>query len=473
MWNNRKGRTLKVGSILLLQENVTQQARSLRLTELLLLMLRCLLIILLAFLLARPVWKSNLTSANEKGWLLIEKQDIQETYKNFKPAIDSLLSAGFKFHYFNSGFKAAKLEDALKNTEVTQNEKDNSYWALLKQLNEQVPADLPVYLFTNNQLNKFEGTRPEVSMNLQWSTYSSEDTIANVLAAVYKTGADSLRVIKAMGKPTATLYTSENIPGGENSAYKLIHDNGKTLMTLTSDTNTKVEVDTSRLDITIYTDVLNIEANYLKAAIEAIRHYTQRKINVSIVNDPQAIKGEDDWLFWLSEKNLPAQPLPARIFAYAKGKQEVINSWIQPTNNFAVNDEVISLAKVIRNTALANGFEKIWQDGFGNAVLRVEKTTPLVYRFSSRFNPEWNDLVWSPRFVEMMFDLLILPGADIKNFDKRMIDITQYQPYIAAETKAFDKEKFVQITDLTKLFWLIAFVIFCSERYLSLISQKQ
>jgi len=114
LWNNRKGKTLKVGSILLVQESATQQARSFRLTQLFLLMLRCLLIIILSLLIAQPVWKTNLTSVNEKGWLLIEKQKVQEAYKNFKPTIDSLISSGYKFHYFNIGFKPDKLENALK-----------------------------------------------------------------------------------------------------------------------------------------------------------------------------------------------------------------------------------------------------------------------------------------------------------------------------------------------------------------------
>ena len=471
LWNNRKGKTLKVGSILLVQESATQQARSFRLTQLFLLMLRCLLIIILSLLIAQPVWKTNLTSVNEKGWLLIEKQKVQEAYKNFKPTIDSLISSGYKFHYFNIGFKPDKLENALK---VIDNGPDQelSYWTLLQELNEQVPAELPVYLFTNNQLKRFHGTRPEISMNLNWSTYTSGDTMANKLASAYKTSADSLRIISVNSKPTATVYYYENITGNGNNKYKLMHSDGKIFISSISDT-AKLEIDTSKLNITIYTDQFTNDANYLKAAFEAIRQYTQRTINITNIGNVADIKPGTNWLFWLSEKPLPAQPLPARIFIYEKGKEQLTNSWIATRDNLAVNNEPISLSRTIRKASSANGFQTVWKDGFGNTLLGLERTENLIYHFYSRFNPEWNNLAWSPQFVEMIFDLLIQPNIDIKNFDKRIIDAEQLQPQHAQVSKAFDKEKFVEITDLARVFWLIAFIIFSIERYLSLNTKKQ
>ena len=114
LWNIREGKILKVGSISLLQETARHQARSLKLKDLLLLLLRCLLIIILSFLLAEPVWKKQRSSTNEKGWVLIEKGGVAEAYQQYKAIIDSLKNAGFQFRYFNGGFPAQDWEKVLR-----------------------------------------------------------------------------------------------------------------------------------------------------------------------------------------------------------------------------------------------------------------------------------------------------------------------------------------------------------------------
>lgn len=475
LWNIREGKTLRVGSILLLQKSARSQARSLRLKDIFLLILRCLLIFTLAFLLAKPTWQKRLTSINKKGWILIEKESLHEAYKNFKPAIDSLIKAGYKFHYFNRGFGLDKLEDALKKTVDTNTEIKVSYWTLLKQLNEELPSELPVYLFTNNKLKRFTGTRPEVSINLQWIIYSSGNTITKPIVKAYKTPADSIRIIVANSKPAATFYTFENIVyPKKNSQYLLNDNNGKIVVSGRDSASTNsVEVDTSTLQIVIYADQFIIDAGYLKAAIDAIQEYTMFKIKVSIVNNTGNIKPTNDWLFWLSEKPLPLQKLPSKIFVYEEGKEQQINSWITTGNNFSVNEEAIHLSRLIeKNSEIPNSYEPLWKDGFGHAVLSLEKANNYTYHFYSRLNPAWNDLPWSEQFPEMIFDLLIKPDTNTKNFDNRIIDAAQFQPEMVKENKVINKQRFVETKDLTKLFWVIAFIIFFIERYISLNSNK-
>ena len=469
LWNNRQGKTLQVGSIFLLQENATKKARSLRLTDILLLLIRCLLIILLAFLLAKPVWKKQLTSYSEKGWVMIEKNGLQETYKNFKLVIDSLIRVGYKFHYFNKDFVADEFEDALKTNADLNSNNELPYWTLLKQLNEQVPTELPIYLFTDNRLNRFEGTRPEVSLNIKWSTYTKQDTSYRSLVKAYKTSADSIRLIISNSKAALSFYASAKIPANGNSQYKVSKDENKIVIRSANKIDENVELDTSSLNILIYTDQFFKDAEYLKSAINAIQEYTQRKINVSIINDAANIGTGNDWLFWLSEKPLPFKNLPSNVFLYEKGKERLFNSWVA-TVNAQLSLEPVPLFRRIDNSS-ENNFGTIWKDGFGKALLDLENTRNNIYHFYSRFNPEWNDLVWNSRFVEMIFDLLNETDRGGKNFDKRIIDDGQLQPKII-KNKTFDKEKFVETREFSKLFWIIAFIVFCIERYLSLTSRK-
>src|SRR5471030_327127 len=76
LWNLKKGKTRKVGSIAFLMESARSHAKSLRISEWLLLLLRCLLLIVLAVLLTDPFIETQDTIAKQKGWLLIEKQEV-------------------------------------------------------------------------------------------------------------------------------------------------------------------------------------------------------------------------------------------------------------------------------------------------------------------------------------------------------------------------------------------------------------
>ncbi len=401
----------------------------------------------------------------------MEKQNLTETYKSFQRPIDSLVKAGYKFHFFNRDFEPSTMEEALQDSATGAQSNPSSYWFLLKQLNEQVPDDLPVYLFTSNQLKRFSGARPAISMNLKWSTYTLGDTLSKSIAKAYKTLSDSIRILIANSNPNATIYTSTNIQGNGNNIYEVSNSNNKIFVRSKYILQDTVEVDTSTLDIAIYTDQFANDANYLKAAINAIKQYTKLNLQVSLINDTSSIKPGLDWLFWLSEKPFSLQKHPANLFIYAKGKEQLINSFITTAGTASINNEPIHLSRLISTSN--NNDEVEWKDGFGHVILSHEKAGNNIYRFHSRFNPEWNDLTWSSAFTEMIFDLLIKNDLRTKSFDKRTVDESQIQPIILKDGKTFDKEKFVEKTDLSKLCWLIAFVVFCIERFILLNPYKR
>jgi len=444
LWNVREGKTLKVGSISLLQESARQHARSLRLKDLLLLLLRCLLIVELAFLLAKPVWKKQLFSGNEKGWVLIEKAGIKAAYQQHKNKIDSLKNAGFQFHYLREDFPADDWELALKQSVDTSTNADASYWALLKDLNERVPADLPVFLFTTNELKQFSGPRPSVAMNLNWLTYALPDTTVKKAVVVQKSSADSLRVIIGNSSANASFYT----------AGKMEESNA----------DNSIEMDTAALTVGIYADQLTTDAVYLRAAIDAIEQTANIKINTVSVKSDEEIEQKLDWLFWLSEKTFPPGT-PANVFVYEKGKEEISPSFIHSNEASLVNSEPVSLLRNTQQNSDANR-KSIWTDGFGNALLAVSEGKQRTYHFSSRFNPAWNDLSWNGNFVHMLYSLLITNNDSFAKFDKRIIDAEQIMPVLERQ-KDFNKQNFIQTTDLTKAFWLMAFLLFFMERYIS------
>ena len=148
LWHIKKGKTLKVGSIIFLQERSKQQSTSLKISDWLLLILRCLLIILLVILMAEPQLQQTSKTEKQKGWLLINTTNFSETYQHFKPTIDSLLQKNYELHSFNAGFNIVALKDSLV-LQLTTSKASISYWQLTKQLDEKLTGNNPIYLFTN------------------------------------------------------------------------------------------------------------------------------------------------------------------------------------------------------------------------------------------------------------------------------------------------------------------------------------
>jgi hypothetical protein len=468
LWNIREGKTLQVGSISLIQESARQQARSLKLKDLLLLILRCLILMALAFLLAKPTWQKQLTTTKEKGWILIEKQGLHAAYANFKQSIDSLIKAGYKFHYFNQGFEAVKFEDAIKNAGNKAGDYE-AYWTLLKVLNEQVPQELPVYLFTDNKLKRFAGSRPAVSMNLKWLTYNSTDTSGKAILTAYKSLAKDVRVIIANSNRDATYYSSES--AANNVDFNVTTNKGNAFINVKDSTTNHTLVDTASTNIKIYTDEFHLDANYVKAAFDAIQQYTSLPIKASIINNINQLKQEDRWLFWLSENTLPTGVNTANIFVYEKGKEQSTNSIITAVNNSSLSQDQITVSKIIRGNG-TDFKEIVWKDGFGLPLLSLERANSNVYRFNSRLNPGWNDLTWNNGFAEMLFNLVVRTDESIKNFDDRVIDAQQMEP-VLQKSKGSDKENFVETIDLSKAFWLLAFILFFLERNISLNHKRE
>ena len=168
LWNVRKGKVLKVGSISFFSETAVSRARSLRWTDLLLLLIRCLIFILLAMFIAKPVWTSAF-SPNQKGWILIDKNILHAAYNEYGKEIDSMMNGGATLHEFGGDFAEIKLSDSshVKPGEV-------SYWELLRQLEKKIPGGLPVTIYTENRLLKFDGARPALNLDINWKTVHND-----------------------------------------------------------------------------------------------------------------------------------------------------------------------------------------------------------------------------------------------------------------------------------------------------------
>ncbi|QHS55480.1 hypothetical protein GWR56_07985 [Mucilaginibacter sp. 14171R-50] len=455
LWNVRPGKTLKVGSISLITEASKSTRRSFRLLDILLLVLRCLLLGLLALLLASPFWQKHASAKIEKGWLLIPRENFKETYKKFKPAIDSLTKAGYGFHYFNNGFAGADLNNILADTALKDTAAKSNYWGLIKALDRRLSGATPVYIFTPNGIGHFKGDRPQVDLNLHWQTYTVADSLSRWIASAWLTNSGTIRVTVGNSSPAGTIYAGQVLQSGGNRDIAVTMQNGQPFVSLKEKSQMQVAVDTAMQRMAIYTDKHTVDANYLKAALLAAINFSGQKAVVNQYSSAAKIPAGQNWVFWLSEQALSGGAKSGEnIFRYQAGKPADVNSWIDPGH--------ITLAKRLEPLSQT---ETIWKDGFGKPVLGFDGRT---YNFYSRFNPLWNDVVWSDEFPAMILKLISnktvsQPAA----YDKRIVDNAQLQPIIKKENKVITSPKATAQTSLSRYFWLLLVGLFIAERVVS------
>ena len=466
-WNVKQGKTLKIGSIALLKENSRKSARSWKLRDYLLLASRCLLIIILALLLAEPIWKKQITPAPEAGWVLVEKQNLSKTYQKFRFQIDSLRKAGYELHYFNPRF------EKIKDFETVSIQKDTvasgalSFWTLLKELNYKLKSNQRVYLFTTNRLSRITGIRPVVNFNLHWYSYSPKDSVSEWISDAYLEGQEKIRLTRARSDGSSTVYSVEVIPATGNAEVETAFEDGKLTATLKNvPAQTPVIVKTSVTTITIFADRFTQDATYFQSALEAIRAYNGRNLKIQRFEEISRIPRSQDWLFWLSDRPIPERLKAKNRFIYKTGKPSDLTTVLKVSGELSISGEPIPLHKRIGLNP-RKSLVSVWEDGFGDPILGVKKTGQSIdYEFYSRINPSWSDLPWREEFPGMIHDLLYMQLDPVVK-DKDLRTTAQLQPYIqtpAASTK--NKQQTVE-EPLNRLFWLLAVGTFILERILS------
>ncbi|WP_299288637.1 BatA domain-containing protein [uncultured Mucilaginibacter sp.] len=483
LWHIKTGKTLRIGSIALLGESARQSSRSFRINDWLLLLLRCLLLIVLSLLLTQPFWQEQAQQTKAKGWILVEKEPIKEVYAHFKTQIDSLLKAGYQLHQLDTSFKAINLQQVLNDTSKTAKSytKPRSYWPLLTLLEQQIPQKTPTYLFTSNQLQHFRGAKPALNSDLHWKTYTPADSVATWIQNAFLTSKDSIRLILGESKPAGTSFSTINLQSTDrgNSRFNVSFEEGKPVVSLKNKPQNLVLVDTSTLKITVYQNQNPTDAAYLNAALQSVKRFTGRKMKITTASSFNQIPENQNWIFWLSSQSFPlnSSKLVAggSVFEYENGKTQAINSWI---NNENLNDPINLYQQILPDKrSIAATTENVWQNGFGQSVLsRQNVGNKNIYRFYSRFNLGWNDLVWSSDFPKLILNLLLksYPQRNFEAFDKRKIAANQQQIVTATnENPAKQISQPKDLTDLKHAFWIALFIVFLLERILALQTKKE
>jgi hypothetical protein len=447
LWNVKSGKTLKIGSVFLLGTPSNQRSRSLKLQDWPLLLLRCLLILFIAFLMAKPVYEQQIKSSERTGWVLVKKADFSRLWKQQHSLMDSLLKKGYEVHDFDFAFDKIDLKDTL--TTFSRSAQAVPYYSLIRQLNSQHPQGTSMYVFTADQLADFQEQKPETHLNLHWNFLPEDSSRISWPALAYKTQSGSIRQLTGNKLPLGNYYVSkEGARPDEN-----------------------IQVDSSTMRVQIYADKNTPDASYVSSAVMAAADFTKRKIALQRINTATQISAKADLVFWLSDKKLSAVEKnllskPKVLFTYAGGKLQRARSAMADLSGISREP-----AALYRRTALLNDtLAPVWVDGTGITILGKTETKGTVrYEFYSRFRPEWTDLVWSEQMVSFLLPVFLPVTASDSGFrDKGKLSVTRDDITLAKVSTAsgITAVKYKQESFLPWLWWILVLVFFV-ERWIS------
>lgn len=170
--SRKEGKVIRVGSLRHIEESNTSQFKSIRLNEILLLLVRMLLVTLLAFFLSGAQCSGTET---DKKVVYVEK-GIDA---------DSLMSQGYELHEIPAG----------------------NYWTFAEELNR---SHYETVVISYSKAENFKGERIALNENIKWITAASPSKEFQALA--WRVG-DSVFIRNASSGPEITTYsTSVGIP---------------------------------------------------------------------------------------------------------------------------------------------------------------------------------------------------------------------------------------------------------------------
>lgn len=290
--SRKEGKVIKLGSIRHVQESSTQQFRGIRLNEILLLILRCVLILVLSLILSRL----HFNQKNGK-WILVEKGT--EDNKNVQATIDSLEAQGYESHWLANSFPSIT---------SSPDSMGLNYWSVIRELEKQSLEAAVVFSFMKAE--NFRGQPPAIPDNVK--VIPVETRVQKFILESVRYG-DSIFVRTGVSNSSLTSF--------ENRKIKFTNDS-------------KNVTSARQVKITLVSDkTRSQERRILLAAVKAIDRIVSTTFIILERDPAQFLTTETtDWIFWISHEKMPA--VGVNILKWSPSissnliEQSKVNEWI-------------------------------------------------------------------------------------------------------------------------------------------------
>ncbi|MCK0107758.1 BatA domain-containing protein [Flavobacteriaceae bacterium S0825] len=290
LWSKKEGKTIKIGSIQLLSEADSKQNSSIKLNELILLLIRMLLIALVVLIIAQPQIKKDFE--NTKLTYLVEPSLLNN--KSITNILDTI-TANSSIKLLQRGFPELNLSNIPNEGITTPN-----YWQLTQEIDD-LHSD-SIIVFTNGLLKGLKGKRPIINTNVDWIIIDNGATTENIIKATKKN--ESVELLSIISNSESLSFKKEILPLGSNNAEFSAAKDSVKINDLWLPTET-----IKPLNVLIYNDEdFDKETMYIDASFKAISKYINVPIETIIKEDITSIAMSNyNYVVWLSEQ----QPIEA------------------------------------------------------------------------------------------------------------------------------------------------------------------
>ena len=282
LWSKKEAKTIKIGSVQLLDESNSRQSSSIQLNEWLLLLLRMLILALIVLLMAGPQWrtKGNLQQVT----YLVEPSLANEP--TLTPILDSLQEDA-SVRLFANGFPEWDLDTDYRAEQETPN-----YWQLAQRLDSLRSDSLVV--FTKAFARGIKSKRPNTQKNIQWVVTEGEEILDRPLIALKNT--EAVQLVSISSNSMRTRINKEVIKDG----YQLIGAGDSLQLGEGATTIVPLKtLDTLLINLQADED-FEREEKYLEASFRALSAYLGQPIKVKKDSPSEST----DLQVWLSEEPL-------------------------------------------------------------------------------------------------------------------------------------------------------------------------
>ena len=287
LWSRHEARTVKVGSIELLEASDTVRSRAIRPNEWWLLLLRVLLVALLALILSGP---RTSTPAPEVGLVYVFEASLLRD--GLPPGVITGPEGSSQVRLLEEGLPEWDPEDT--PPDFTQ---PPGYWQLVPELNA-LNAD-SVLVFTRGYLKGTRSKRPGSAGHVRWTGPEDSDPYEQPLLA--RGGADTAELYTIRSSAGQTAFDRHLITASRGDfsvteggdSIRLKGENGGHLLPLHP---------TEPLQVGLYTGSgMQVSSSYLEAALRAVSTYLDQEVRVEKAPATDGgIATGSDLVVWLS-----------------------------------------------------------------------------------------------------------------------------------------------------------------------------
>ena len=287
LWSKKEAKTIKIGSVQLLDESNSRQSSSIQLNEWLLLLLRMLILALVVLLMAGPQWRIK---PNKKQITYLVEPSLAH-HSSLMGLLDSLGETS-RVLLLKQGFPEWELDMKLPPESMVP-----PYWQLVQRM-DSLASD-SIVVFTKAYVEGVKSMRPKTHKKIHWVVMESDTLFEKPLLAYQREKEVELVSLEGNGQTT---YFKKQI---QSEGFSIEGDSLKLEVGENTRTIPLMDLDTVHVNIMADTE-FDTERHYVEASFRAISKFLDRKIQVQSVDAD--VENEADLNIWLRGENWESKP---------------------------------------------------------------------------------------------------------------------------------------------------------------------